>query len=138
MKSRRALQTPGPFSRIRVDLERWRRWRPPGERIPSRLWSTAVELAREHGVSRTSSALRLDYYALKGRLEELAKASPPLTRRTRVVSEPRRRVESGHGFVEVFPLSLPNPSVTSVADCAILVEDARGTRLRVELRGAAA
>jgi hypothetical protein len=141
MKSRRALaQAPrtDPFARTRVELERWRCWRRSGERIPSRLWSSAVDLAREHGVSRTSSALRIDYYALKGRLAELGKSSLPVTRRSRADPDLRRRVASEGGFVEVFPLSLPNPSVTSVADCAIVVEDAHGTRLRVELRGAAA
>jgi hypothetical protein len=31
------------------------------------LWAAAVEAAREYGVSRTASVLRVDYYALKKR-----------------------------------------------------------------------
>ena len=40
----------------------WRRRREVGARIPAALWDLAVELAARHGVSRTSQALRVDYY----------------------------------------------------------------------------
>jgi hypothetical protein len=124
MNQRRSLSSPDPFFKIRVDLERWRRQREPGGRIPARLWSVAVGLAREHGVSRTSSALRLDYYTLKDRLEADTSKSPPVA-----------DVRTGGGFVEI-PFEIPQP--TSVPECVVLLEDARGTRLRIELRGRAA
>jgi hypothetical protein len=140
MFSRHARRSPrnDPFSRIRADLERWRRRRVRGDRIPERLWAAAVDLAREHGVSQTSIALRLDYYSLKDRLEA-SKRSPTVTR-SRLATE-RRRPRTG--FVEI-PLEIGNPPAaaapgsTPSADCVLLLENARGTRLRVELRGPAA
>lgn len=54
--------------------------------IPERLWAAAAELAREHRISPTASALRLDYGRLKQRVESVvpaakgrvAKAPPPV------------------------------------------------------------
>jgi len=54
----------------RQQLETWRKTRKHGERIPERLWTSQVALARAHGVSPVSQALRLDYYALKRRVLE--------------------------------------------------------------------
>jgi len=128
-----------PLSRIRADLVRWRRRRVPGDRIPERLWAAAVDLAREHGVSKTSIALRLDYYLLKDRLEA-SRRSPTVTRSW--AASDRRA--SRTGFVEI-PFEFGHaaaaaaaPGSTTSADCVLLLEDARGTRLRVELRGQAA
>jgi hypothetical protein len=45
MNQRRSLSSPDPFFRIRLDLERWRRHRVSGDRIPDRLWAAAVDLA---------------------------------------------------------------------------------------------
>lgn len=60
--------TTDALAQARWEFERWRRSRPRGARIPEALWVVAAELARSHGVSRTSQALRLDYYALQRRL----------------------------------------------------------------------
>ena len=49
-------------------LKAWRTARTPGQRIPDELWKAAADLARVHGLSRTSAALRLSYYDLKRRL----------------------------------------------------------------------
>ena len=46
-------------------LRVWRETREAGPRIPEELWRRAGELARRHGVSRISSALRLHYYDLR-------------------------------------------------------------------------
>jgi hypothetical protein len=97
-------------------FERWRRGRRRGALIPDGLWEAAVAVAREEGVSRTALSLRLDYYALKRRLEESGAAG-------------------GAEFVEV-PLetvlgSGPPP------ECELELEDASGKRLRVVLKGAA-
>jgi hypothetical protein len=76
-----------------------------------------VTLAQKHGVSRTSQALRLDYYSLKGRLE----------------AGPRRpvRAEAEGRFIEI-PL---RPALPGGSTCVLEVEDARGARLRLELQG---
>jgi hypothetical protein len=76
-----------------------------------------VVLAQRHGVSRTSQALRLDYYALKKHLE----------------AAPQQRAEregAGARFVEIPLRAVPNGSA-----CVLEVEDARGARLRMELQG---
>lgn len=51
-----------PVSRA---LAAWRRARPHRQPIPEALWKRMGALARVHGVSAVSQALRLDYYSLK-------------------------------------------------------------------------
>lgn len=97
-------------------FERWRRSKHRGRCIPAELWSAAVELAREHGVSKTATALRLEYYALKRRLEARDGEA-----------EERRPT-----FVEV---ALPAVSSTP---CIMEIADERGVKLRVELPARAA
>jgi hypothetical protein len=53
--------------RGRAQFQAWRERRALGERIPHTLWALAVRLAKTHGVSRTATALGLDYYSLKKR-----------------------------------------------------------------------
>lgn len=61
--------------RLRV----WRETREAGPRIPEELWRRAGELARRHGVSRISSALRLHYYDL--RRHTFPEKGPPARKR---------------------------------------------------------
>jgi hypothetical protein len=55
---------------VRRALEAWRKTRRPRQPIPERLWVEMAILARTHGVSSVSKALRLDYYTLKRRVSE--------------------------------------------------------------------
>ncbi len=103
---------------VRRQFERWRKSRRRGTRIPEALWRAAVEASREHGVSKVSQALRLDYYGLMKRLESTRKLSE---------SEPA----AGRAFVEI-------PLFASAPECVLEMEDAQGARLRVELKGSAA
>lgn len=64
--SRRGLPT--ALSTAQIRIEEWRTNR-DSRRIPEELWSTAVELASEHGVHRTSRALQLNYDTLRRRVE---------------------------------------------------------------------
>jgi len=99
---------------VRREFERWRHDPARTGRIPEALWRAAAEIAREHGVSKTARALGLDYYALEKRLR----------------SSPRRAPRGA--FVELsWPALAPGP------DSRLELEDGRGARLRVELRGAA-
>ena len=84
------------LKQARQQLEVWRKTRQRGERIPQRLWASLGALARVHGVSPVSQALRLDYYALKRRV---------------VPSEPVRRShrKTVAPFVEL-PLIGPMPT----------------------------
>lgn len=99
-------------------LEAWRETHRPPTPIPPDLWDRAVELAAEQGIGPTARALRLDYGALKRRVEP-------------GVCEPTAL--SPAQFVE-WIAPLPN----HVAECALEVVSARGARLRVELRNVAA
>jgi hypothetical protein len=101
---------------VRRALEGWRKARGRPRRIPEGLWQAVVEVAHEHGVSKTSRELGLDYYALQGRLR-----SNPRPKATR------------EAFVE-----LRWPARATAPECRLELEDGRGARLRVELTGSAA
>ncbi len=105
------------LSDVQSQFARWRQSRKRGTRIPEALWRAAVEAAREHGVSKTAQVLGLDYYRLKKRLESTAELSE---------SEPAAE----QGFVEI-------PLFASAAECVLEMEDVRGARLRIELKGSA-
>jgi len=106
-------ELPPDLARAGSRFEAWRSRRYRGERIPRRLWTLAVQLARRHGVSRTSTALRLDYYGLKKRAE--AASSKP----------------SFHApaFVE-----LPSPLVVGKR-CLIKLDNGTGASMRLHLVG---
>jgi len=99
-------------------FERWRGTRPRGERIPAALWRSALELARSHGVSKTSQTLHLDYYSVQRRLAEVS------------IERPRPAVQQ---FVE---LELA-PGVTSSPSpqCRLEMRDHDGSTVRLELSG---
>ena len=68
------------YEAVRQRFENWRQIRKPCTPIPEDLWACAVELAQTYGVSRTAQTLRLNYAALKQRLEASApigSAVPP-------------------------------------------------------------
>ena len=58
---------PADLQSARSRFQAWRVRRTIGERIPRPLWELAVQLAKLHGVSRTATALGLDYYSLQQR-----------------------------------------------------------------------
>ena len=115
MAGRKRGEIPVSLARGRDRFEAWRRTREVGARIPERLWTLAVKLAREHGLSRTAGALKLDYYSLKKRVDskDTDSASSPGT------------------FIEFSPPSPPPPA----GECVIECEDGSGASLRVHLRG---
>ena len=119
MQSLAATPHADDLTQARREFERWRRSRPRGERIPAELWEAAIVLAREHGVSKVSLALRLDYYALQRR-----------------VTEPSDRVPTRPASARFVELALPStgPSVR----CLVELADERGGTVRVELSGISA
>lgn len=99
-------------------FDQWRRSSLSRARIPDFLWNLAVDLAREHGVSRTATTLRVGYYDLKRRVEESARA-PAVPCST-----------AADRFVEL------NPATLALAcQCTIEFEKPCGSRLRIELTG---
>ncbi len=117
MATRGMQKVPAELARAAARWAQWRRTRELGARIPESLWKLALELAARHGVSRTAIALRVDYYALKKRLD---------------AQTPPRRVGSAAApaFVE-----LPPPSLATAGGCVIEFEKASGAKMRIELRG---
>jgi hypothetical protein len=114
MSERPTVSVAAEIEEARQQFENWRRERKRGERIPANLWATAVELAKQHGVWPTAKALRLDYSRLK--------------RRVRGEEED----EKSDAFVELIPQG------AMLYSCTVEMEDGRGARMRVELKGAAA
>jgi hypothetical protein len=93
-------------------------WRAQGRRgrIPERLWMAAVEVAQRQGVHAVSRALRLNYSAL------------------------RRRVESaGGGRTEASAfVELTDMLAAESVGCVVEIEKGNGTRMRICVRDAAA
>ena len=100
-------------------FDQWRRSASSKGRIPDSLWNLAVDLAREYGLSRTATTLKLGYYDLKQQVAERA----ALAR-----TGPRGTVADC--FVEVNPAALAMP-----CQCTIEFEKPCGSRLRIELQG---
>ena len=97
-------------------FEQWRRSTSGRRRIPDSLWKLAVDLAREHGLSRTATALRLDFHDLEKRVVETTALAQPSV--------------AADGFVELNSAALAMP-----CQCTIELEKPCGSRMRIELRG---
>lgn len=100
-------------------FDEWRRSASAAGRIPDSLWNLAADVAREHGLSRTATALKLGYYDLKKRVAERA-----------ALVLPARRGTMADGFVELSPATLTMP-----CQCTIECEKPCGSRLRIEVQG---
>ena len=97
----------------RSRFQAWRGQRKVGKRIPQPLWDLAVRLVKLHGVSRTATALGLDYYSLQKHARTAAAPAP-----------------SGNpAFVE-----LP-ASILVGKECRLEFDNGAGATLRVRLVG---
>ena len=114
MSERPADQVPAKIEEAQEQFENWRRERKRGERIPADLWATAVELAKQRGVWPIAKALGLDHSQLKRRAGN------------------DEEDEKSDAFVELIPQG------AMLYSCIVEMEDGRGARMRVELKGAAA
>jgi len=105
---------PTDLLRGRNRFQAWRRSRPrAGSPIPLSLWRLAIRLAKTHGISRTATALGLDYYSLKKRVEAAAQQPP----------------SHGPAFVE-----LPAPVVVG-KQALFELDNGAGATMRVQLLG---
>jgi hypothetical protein len=114
MVGRRRGEISKALARGRDRFEEWRWTRKNGARIPEKLWALAVKLAEIHGVSRTASALKLDYHSL----------------RKRVAGRNGPSGSAPQAFVE-----LPPPAPAALQECVVEFSDGSGASLRVHLRG---
>ena len=106
-------ELPKDLAQARSRFGAWRERRHGGRRIPQPLWNLAVQLASQHGVSRTATALGLDYYNLKKQAEAAAPQPPPC----------------GPAFVE-----LPPPVVVG-KQALFELDNGAGATMRVQLLG---
>lgn len=104
---------PQDLAQARSRFEAWRQRRQGGQRIPQPLWNLAAQLASKHGISRTATALGLDYYSLKKRVEATAPEPPSPSR----------------AFVE-----LPAPLIVS-KQALFELDNGAGATMRVQLLG---
>ena len=104
-------------------FEQWRRGRKGRARIPEPLWKAAVKMAEVYGVNRTATALRLDYYALKKRMEAKMDSQADVS----------SGAEGGISFLEMTRFG-----PIGAAECTVELEDFQGATMRIQLRGYAA
>ena len=119
MNTRTPANVPPPLLLARHQLDQWRRRQSGRKRLPRELWSNAVALAREHGLNQTARTLGLKYDSLKKHLE----ATPP-------AASGRNRARPA--FIEF----LPRTMVPSFLECTIELEDSRGGKMRMQVKGA--
>ena len=100
------------LDRVGSELRQWRARKRGGRRIPEALWDQAADLCAEHGVSRVSRELRLDYHGLKRRVKSAERSG----------TESVKFVEIAGGIGE------------GGTECRVELEEPGGMRLRVELR----
>lgn len=117
MRDRTPSRIPAEIEATQLKFEKWRQRRTGQERIPETLWSEAVEMARRYGTWPAAKALRLDYNKLK---------------QGAVIDKERRALNSSATFVEVIP------PAAGVSSCVVEMENGRGSRMRIEWKGAAA
>jgi hypothetical protein len=134
MDGKRRGEVPRRLVRAASRLAAWRRTHVPHSRIPKVLWTAAVKLAADFGISRTATALRLNYYDLKKHVESQAPSQ-------RAASAAKHAT----AFVELpstLPLELPSAlpvewrSALPVApECVIELENPAGSKMRIHLKG---
>ena len=98
-------------------FEQWRAQQDRRRRLPDHLWSLAVELAREFGVSRTAKTLRLAHNTLKHK---------SLLHQEHTVSEPGPSLS----FLE-----LRTDTGSTPVECTIECERSSGQKIRMDLKG---
>jgi hypothetical protein len=106
-------ELPNDLAQARSRLQAWRQRRQGIRCIPQPLWDLAVRLVSRHGISRTATALGLDYYSLKKHVES-ADQQPP---------------SPGPAFVE-----LPAPLLAS-KQALFELDNGAGATMRVQLLG---
>ena len=116
------IQDPTPtlkpsIEKVRDQFESWRKSRERRTAIPEALWEAAVRLSEDYSTLQISKSLRLNYTALKNRVQASHSGSSP-------------RTGSGPAFVEldfgrsIFP-----------AECIVEMEDKSGSKMKMHLKG---
>lgn len=130
---------PEDFTAVRQQFDAWRSQTTRPRRLPDPLWQQAVLLARKHGLNLTKTALGLDYYSLKRRVEGSQQSMLPRRKRTGrafTASPPNaarrhRTTAIRHGDF----LELPVHALSSVPEYVIEFTRPSGALLRVQWKG---
>ena len=107
------------IEQLRKRLELWRSEHRGRRPLPQELWCEAAQLAQQFCLYRTAKALRLSYESLKQHLP--AGAAPPT-----------KRKKTPTNFVELLPFSS-----ALLPECSIELENTRGDKMKIQLKGAA-
>ncbi len=120
MRTRKRHGLPAELEAVRRRFEAWRRAHAPRSRIPDSLWRAAAKMAGRFGLCRAARALRVEYYALKRRVTPSA-------------AEVSGRPDLGPAttFVE-----WPTPMLGGTCVCRLELEDAAGSKMRIQLTSA--
>ena len=100
---------------VRKRFQIWRKKGRAGRHVPEALWGGAVELCRDHPVSRVCRILRLDYYGLRDRVHKSQDAG----------SAPDR------GFVK-FDLGAP---LVTPSEWRVEMEAPNGAKMTLSVKG---
>jgi hypothetical protein len=131
MSTKRKRGLPARLVSLRRRFEEWRGARKVRSRIPEPLWVAAVKLAKRYGLHRTAKALRVNYYALKKRIEEEVAIGAG------DISASNAPKEDAATFLEL-GTAAPTPSISADScECTLELEDTDGARMRVHLGGVA-
>ena len=114
MEAKPTAQIPEEMEQVRQEFESWRNSHPKRSRIPKPLWTAVVKLAKQYGLWRTGQALRLDYARLKMQMGSVESA---------------RRGRASPTFVELAP------SAVGFSECTVELENRRGAKIRIHLKG---
>jgi hypothetical protein len=118
MNTKKTCELPRKLENVRQRIERWRRTRKARLPIPEPLWAAAVKMASTYGVNRTAEALRVNYYALKKRVEQ----------KTSAVDDAPRAI-AGVRFIELVPPDAAGPCL-----CTLELENTGGAKMRIQLK----
>ena len=128
---------PARLEGLRRRFEQWRRTRKGRSRIPEPLWAAAVKVAGTYGIHRTAKTLRLDYYALKKRVEGApAVTASKMPAGSKMLGPPAVTASMAPGgaagatFLELPPSAWPGPG-----ECTLELEKGGGAKMRVHLKG---
>ena len=117
MNRKSTAPIPEPILALQRQLDQFRSTQPPRTKLPTSLWETAVQLARQHGVYAVAHPLRLDYMGLKKRIGG-------------VPGTPRKATKPA--FIELIA-----PHSAMLEEYVIEFESAGGGKMRIQWKAAA-
>lgn len=120
MMDRSNSNLPTKLLQGRQAFEQWRSQQETRCRLPDHLWSLAVRLAREYGVSKTAKTLRVEYNMLKKKSLLMHIPSP---------DRPAPPVPPG-AFLE-----LRTNATQDQFECIIDCQRSLGQMIRIQLKG---